>query len=65
MIDRRTGVYRVEAIDDRESSALIERPPAVDRTCAAIDRTRGLMFIFRAFTYYTDFSFLVLVVLGF
>jgi hypothetical protein len=69
MIDRKTGVYRVEATeeatDDRESSTLIERPPALDRTHAAIDRTQGLILFFRTFTYCTDFSFLVLVVLGF
>jgi hypothetical protein len=54
-----------EATDDKESSALIERPPALDRTCAAINRKRGLMLFFSAFTYCTDFSFLVLVVLWF
>jgi hypothetical protein len=58
------GSYE-EATEDRESSALIERPPALDRTSAAINRTWGLMLFFLAFTYYSDFSFLVLVVLGF
>ena len=40
-----------EATNGRVRAHLIERPYALDRTRAAIDRTRGLMLLFLRFIY--------------
>jgi hypothetical protein len=54
-----------EATDGKVRVHLIERPSVLDRIRAALERKRCFKLFFRKFTYCTDFSFLVLVVLGF
>ena len=69
MINRRTYAQHRKLLRKRLMAGvrayLIERPSALNRTRAALEPTRGLMLLFRDFTYCTDFSFLILVVLGF